>query len=60
MCRVFKLFRQLKSLEYSYPAIPAEEKETDGVQLFIKTVIYRNLKAEYSITSWEEEDCAEK
>ena len=40
--------------------VPAKEEETDGVQLFIKTVIYRNLKDEYSITSWEEEDCAEK
>ncbi len=40
--------------------IPAKEEETDGVQLFIKTVIYKNLKGEYSITSWEEEDCADK
>ncbi len=40
--------------------IPAKEEETDGVTLYIKTVIYKNLKGEYSITSWEEEDCAEK
>lgn len=38
---------------------PAKEEETDGVTLFIKTVIYKNLKGEYSITSWEDEECAE-
>ncbi|HVE59978.1 MAG TPA: cystatin domain-containing protein [Pyrinomonadaceae bacterium] len=40
--------------------IPAKEEETDGVTLYIKTVIFKSLKNEYSITSWEEEDCAEK
>jgi hypothetical protein len=40
--------------------IPAKEDETDGVTLYIKTVIFRSLKNEYSIKSWEEENCAEK
>jgi len=40
--------------------IPAKEEETDGVTLYIKTVIFKNLKGEYSIKSWDEEDCAEK
>jgi hypothetical protein len=39
---------------------PSEEDETDGVTQYIKTVIYRNLKGEYKITSWEAEDCAKK
>jgi len=25
----------------------------------IKVVVYRNLKKEFSLTSWEEEDCSE-
>ena len=39
---------------------PAKEVDTDGVTVYIKTVIYKNLKGEFSITSWEDEDCAEK
>lgn len=39
---------------------PSEEDETDGVTQYIKTIIYRNLKGEYKITSWEEEDCGEE
>jgi len=38
---------------------PSEEDETDGVMQYVKTVIYRNLKGEYAITNWEEEDCGE-
>ncbi len=40
--------------------VPAKEDETDGVTLYIKTVIFKNLKGEYSIKIWDEEDCAEK
>ncbi len=40
--------------------VPAKEEETDGVTLYIKTVIFKNLQGEYSIKSWDEEDCAEK
>ena len=40
--------------------VPAKEEETDGVTLYIKAVIFRSLKNEYSIKSWVEEDCAEK
>ncbi len=40
--------------------IPSKDEETDGVTLYVKAVIYKNLKGEHSITSWEEEDCAEK
>lgn len=36
---------------------PSKEPETDGVQLFIQTVIYQNLKGEYKITSWEDSEC---
>lgn len=38
---------------------PSEEAETDGVTLYIRAVIYKNLKGELKITSWEETDCAE-
>jgi hypothetical protein len=40
--------------------IPAKEDETDGVTLYIKTVIFRSLKNEYSIKSWDEENCGGK
>lgn len=34
--------------------VPAKENETDGVTLYIKTVIFRSLGNEYSIKSWNE------
>jgi cystatin-C len=34
-----------------------EENEAD-VTITVKVVVYRNLKAQYSLTSWTEEDCA--
>ena len=40
--------------------VPAKEEETDGVTLYIQTVIFRSLKNEYSIKSWEESDCGGK
>lgn len=40
--------------------VPAKEEETDGATLYIKTVIFRSLKNEYSIKSWDEEDCGRK
>lgn len=40
--------------------VPSKEDETDGVTLYIKTVIFLSLQNEYSIKSWTEEDCAEK
>jgi len=33
------------------------EDEAD-VTITVKVVVYRNLKGEYSLTSWAEEDCA--
>jgi hypothetical protein len=39
---------------------PAAKDGEDGVTTYIKTVIYKNLQGEYKITSWEDEDCAEK
>ena len=39
---------------------PSKEEGEDSVTVYIKTVIFRSLKGEYSITSWEDEDCAEK
>jgi hypothetical protein len=40
--------------------VPSQEDETDGATLYIKTVIFKSLKNEYSIKSWVEEDCAKK
>jgi cystatin-C len=34
------------------------EDEAD-VTITVKVIVYRNLKGEYSLTSWVEEDCAE-
>jgi hypothetical protein len=34
--------------------VPARDDETDGVTLYIKTVIFKSLKNEYSIKSWVE------
>lgn len=36
-----------------------DESEADVTE-YVQAVIYRNLKGEYSLTSWEEADCAEK
>jgi hypothetical protein len=33
--------------------VPAKEEETDGVTLFIRTVVSKSLQGEYSIKSWE-------
>lgn len=38
---------------------PGGDEDEDGVTLYIKTVIHRNLKGEFSITSWDESDCGE-
>src|SRR5438128_814917 len=32
---------------------PAKEEGEDGVTVWIKTVVYQNLKGEYKITRWE-------
>jgi hypothetical protein len=40
--------------------VPSKEDETDGETLSIRTVVFRSLKNEYSIKSWEEADCAGK
>jgi hypothetical protein len=38
--------------------VPGEEEETDGVTIFIKAVVFRNLQKEFSLKSWDEaEDC---
>jgi hypothetical protein len=36
-------------------------KEDDDVDTteFVRTVVYRNLQKEYSLTSWAQEDCRE-
>ncbi|MGC2236795.1 MAG: cystatin domain-containing protein [Pyrinomonadaceae bacterium] len=39
--------------------VPGEEAETDGVTGFIKAVVFRNLKKEFSLKSWDEvEECS--
>lgn len=40
--------------------VPAKEDDADGATLYIKTVIFRSLKNEYSIKSWDEENCGAK
>jgi hypothetical protein len=41
--------------------VPSKEDETDGVTLYIRTVVFKSLKNEYSIKSWDEvEDCGRK
>ncbi|HEY0427535.1 MAG TPA: cystatin domain-containing protein [Pyrinomonadaceae bacterium] len=39
--------------------VPSDEEETDGVTMFVQTVVFRNLKNAYSVTSWTEleEEC---
>ena len=39
---------------------PSANEDEDGVTIYIQTVIFKNLKSEYKITSWEESDCGEK
>lgn len=39
---------------------PSDTEGDDDITINIKTVIYRNLKGKYKMTSWEDEDCAEK
>lgn len=36
---------------------PSKEAETDGVTLFIQTIIYNDLKNKYKITKWEDSEC---
>jgi Aspartic acid proteinase inhibitor len=31
--------------------------DEDAVEQFVKVVVYRNLKNEYSLSSWDEQDC---
>lgn len=39
--------------------VPGEEEETDGVTMFVKAVVFRNLKKEFSLKSWDEvEECS--
>lgn len=41
--------------------VPAKEEETDGVTLFVKTVVFKSLGNEYSVKSWDEvEECSKK
>ena len=41
--------------------VPSKEDETDGVTLYIRTVVFKSLKNEYSIKSWNEiEGCGGK
>ena len=37
-------------------------KEDDDVDTteFVRTVVYRNLQKEYSLTSWTQEDCGDE
>ena len=39
---------------------PSENEDEDAVTVYIKTVIFKSLKGEFKITSWDEADCAEK
>jgi len=39
---------------------PAEEDETDGVQFSVTAIIFKNLKGEFALKSWDETECAEK
>ena len=39
---------------------PSADEDEDGFTIHIQTVIFRNLKGVYKITSWEESDCGEK
>jgi hypothetical protein len=34
--------------------------DEEAVEQFVKVVVYRNLKNEYSLSSWSEQDCAGK
>lgn len=38
---------------------PSADEEEDGITIYIRTVIFKNLKGVYKITSWEESDCGE-
>jgi hypothetical protein len=40
--------------------IPDKKEETDGVTLYIKTVIFKSREGEYSIKNWEEANCGGK
>jgi len=40
--------------------ISDREEETDGVTLYVKTVVFKGLDGEYSIKSWVEETCGGK
>jgi hypothetical protein len=35
------------------------EKNEADVKITVKVVVYQNLKGEYKLTSWEEDDCAD-
>lgn len=37
---------------------PSDEDETDGVLQFVQAVVYQNLKGQFSLSKWEEADCA--
>ena len=39
---------------------PSEDENEDGFTIYIQTIIFRNLKGAYKITTWEESDCSEK
>lgn len=43
-------------LEINYKAKNSDE----AIRQFIKTVVYRDLKNVFSLTSWTEDDCAEQ
>lgn len=38
---------------------PSENDGEDGVTLYIKTVIFKNLQGEYKINGWDEEECGD-
>ncbi len=37
---------------------PSEEAETDGVLQFVQAIIYKDLKGNFKLTSWQEAECA--
>ena len=36
--------------------VPSKQAQTDGVTLYINTVIYQNIQGQYQITSWNDDD----
>lgn len=36
--------------------VPSKQPQTDGVTLYIDSVIYQNLQGQYKITSWEDSE----